>query len=224
MSPASDRYEPITMAAEPVETVAPAKAIVTVFENPPDGGLGLHRDMRVRWALEEVGKPYELRLLSFAEMRRPAHRALHPFGQLPTYEEGDLKLFESGAIVFHIADRHEGLLPVEPNARARAVTWMFAALTTIEPTINERIESHVRYRLNELSNRLGTGEWLEGSFTAGDLLMVTVLRTLQGTSVLREQENLVAYVARAEARPAFKRALVSSRPANRSTTVASRSP
>lgn len=218
MSPASDRYEPITMAAEPVETVAPAKAIVTVFENPPDGGLGLHRDMRVRWALEEVGKPYELRLLSFAEMRRPAHRALHPFGQLPTYEEGDLKLFESGAIVFHIADRHEGLLPVEPNARARAVTWMFAALTTIEPTINERIESHVRYRLNELSNRLGTGEWLEGRFTAGDLLMVTVLRTLQGTSVLREQENLVAYVARAEARPAFKRALVSGRPANRSTT------
>ena len=201
MSSALDHLKPIGMAAPPV------MPIVTAFRDPPDGGLGLHRDMRVRWALEEVGQPYQLRLLSFAEMRRPAHRALHPFGQLPTYEEGDLKLFESGAIVLHIAHRHEGLLPVEPDARARAITWMFAALNTIEPTINERLESHVRYRLAELANRLGTDEWLEGRFSAGDLLMVMVLRTLRGTNVLHEYENLVAYVARAEARPAFKKAL-----------------
>ena len=203
MSSALDRYEPISMAA------APVKPVVTAFQDPPDGGLGLHRDMRVRWALEEVGQPYRLRLLSFTEMKRPAHRALHPFGQLPTYEEGDLKLFESGAIVLHIANRHEGLLPVEPNARARAITWMFAALNTIEPTINERLESHVRYRLNELSNYLGSNDWLEGCFSAGDLLMVMVLRVLRGTNVLQEYESLVAYVARGEARPAFKRALMS---------------
>ena len=203
MSSALDRFEPSTMATSPV------KPVVTAFRDPPDGGLGLHRDMRVRWALEEVGQPYRLRLLSFIEMRRPAHRALHPFGQLPTYEEGDLKLFESGAIVLHIAGRHEGLLPVEPNARARAITWMFAALNTIEPTINERLANHIRYRLNELSNCLGSNDWLEGSFSAGDLLMVMVLRVLRGTSVLQEYENLVAYVARGEARPAFKRALMS---------------
>lgn len=209
MSFGLDRYEPISMAAAPVEAAPPVRPIVTAFQNPPDGGLGLHRDMRVRWALEEVGQPYQLRLLSFTEMRRPAHRALHPFGQLPTYEEGDLKLFESGAIVLHIADRHEGLLPAEPNARARAITWIFAALNTIEPTINEGLERHIRYRLAELSNCLGSNDWLEGSFSAGDLLMVMVLRTLGGTNALHEHENLVAYVARGEARPAFKRALMS---------------
>lgn len=203
MSPATDRVEPSPVSASPV------KPIVTAFKNPPDGGLGLHRDMRVRWALEEVGQPYQLRLLSFMEMRRPAHRALHPFGQLPTYEEGDLNLFESGAIVMHIAQRHEGLLPVELNARARAITWMFAALNTIEATINERLENHIRHRLTELSHWLGSSDWLEGTFTAGDLLMVTVLRVLRGTNVLHEHENLVAYVARGEARPAFKRALMS---------------
>src|SRR5215471_9682960 len=110
---------------------------ITAFERSPDGGRGLARDTRVRWALEEVGQPYEVRLVSFRAMKEPAHLALHPFGQIPTYEEGDLALFETGAIVFHIAERHAGLLPDEANARARAITWMFAALNTVEPTILE---------------------------------------------------------------------------------------
>ena len=110
---------------------------ITAFERSPDGGKGLARDMRVRWALEEVGEPYDVRLLSFSEMKQPAHRALHPFGKIPTYEEGDLALFESGAIVFHIAQRHAGLLPDDANARARAITWMFAAVNTVEPPILE---------------------------------------------------------------------------------------
>ena len=112
--------------------------IITVFERSPDRGKGLARDMRVRWALEEVNQPYEVRLVSFSEMKEPAHRALHPFGQIPTYEEGDLALFESGAIVLHIAERHAGLLPKDAHARARAITWMFAALNTVEPPLVER--------------------------------------------------------------------------------------
>ena len=110
---------------------------ITAFERSPDGGKGLARDTRVRWALEEVGQPYEVRLVSFRAMKEPAHLALHPFGQIPTYEEGDLALFETGAIVFHIAERHAGLLPDDANARARAITWMFAALSTVEPPILE---------------------------------------------------------------------------------------
>ena len=111
---------------------------ITAFERSPDRGRGLARDMRVRWALEEVGQPYDVRLVSFAEMKEPAHLALHPFGQIPTYEEGDLALFESGAIIFHIAERHAGLLPDDANGRARAIAWMFAALNTVEPPIVER--------------------------------------------------------------------------------------
>ena len=198
---------------------------ITAFKNSPDRGRGLARDMRVRWALEEVGQPYDVRLLSFSEMKEAAHRALHPFGQIPTYEEGDLTLFESGAIVFHIAERHAGLLPDDANARARAITWMFAALSTVEPPIVERsmaviverekswyearlpmLEDRVRARLNELSSRLGDADWLEGEFSAGDLLMVTVLRRLSGSGILAEYPNLAAYVARGEARPAFRRA------------------
>jgi glutathione S-transferase len=198
---------------------------ITAFERSPDGGKGLARDMRVRWALEEVGQPYDVRLLSFEEMKESAHRALHPFGQLPTYEEGDLALFESGAIVFHIAERHAGLLPDDANARARAITWMFAALNTVEPPIVEReqapyvegdkiwckerlpiLEDRVRDRLGELSSRLGEAEWLDGEFSAGDLLMVMVLRRLDGTGLLEEYPNLSAYVARGEGRPAYKRA------------------
>src|SRR5215475_8790926 len=110
---------------------------ITAFERSPDGGRGLARDTRVRWALEEVGQPYEVRLVSFRAMKEPAHLALHPFGQIPTYEESDLALFETGAIVFHIAERHAGLLPNDANARARAITWMFAALNTVEPPILE---------------------------------------------------------------------------------------
>ena len=110
---------------------------ITAFERSPDGGKGLARDTRVRWALEEVGQPYEVRLVSFRAMKEPAHLALHPFGQIPTYEEGDLGLFETGAIVFHFAERRAGLLPDDANPRARAITWMFAALSTVEPQILE---------------------------------------------------------------------------------------
>ncbi len=198
---------------------------ITAFESSPDEGQGLARDMRVRWALEEVGQPYEVRLVSFKEMKEPTHRGLHPFGQIPTYEEGDLVLFESGAIIFHIAEHHCGLLPEDANSRARAITWMFAALNTVEPPIVEReqapyqekdkpwyeerlpmIEDRVRARLDDLSNRLGDAEWLDGAFSAGDLLMVLVLRRLEGTGILEEYSNLSTYVARGEGRPAYKRA------------------
>jgi glutathione S-transferase len=198
---------------------------ITAFERSPDRGKGLARDMRVRWALEEAGQPYEVRLVSFKAMKQPAHLALHPFGQIPTYEEDDLALFESGAIVFHIAERHGGLLPDDANARARAVTWMFAALSTMEPPVVERemamilerdeawyeqrlrgLEKSVRKRLGELSARLGDADWLDGAFSAGDLLMVTVLLRLKGSGMLEEYPNLSTYVARGEARPAYKRA------------------
>jgi len=198
---------------------------ITAFERSPDRGKGQARDMRVRWALEEVGQPYDVRLVSFSEMKKPAHCALHPFGQIPTYEDGDLALFESGAIVFHIAERRGGLLPDDANARARAITWMFAALSTLEPPIVDReiatllerdetwykqrlpiVEDRIRDRLAELSGRLGDADWLDGAFSAGDLLMVAVLRRLNGSDILDDYPNLSAYVARGEARPAFKRA------------------
>ena len=198
---------------------------ITAFERSPDRGKGLARDMRVRWALEEVGQPYDVRLLSFDAMKEPAHRMLHPFGQIPTYEDGDVALFESGAIVLHIAERHAGLLPDDANARSRAITWMFAALNTVEPPIDELgsamredhdkiwsqerlpvLQDRVRGRLDELSSRLGGADWLDGAFSAGDLLMVTVLRRLNGSRILAEYPNLSAYVARGEARPAYKRA------------------
>ncbi|WP_441229900.1 glutathione S-transferase family protein [Tardiphaga sp. 215_C5_N2_1] len=200
---------------------------ISAFERSPDRGRGLARDMSVRWALEEVGQPYDVRLLSFAEMKDPAHRRLHPFGQIPTYEDGDLMLFESGAIVFHIAERHPGLLPDDANARARAIAWMFAALSTVEPPIVERgaatlterdktwyatrqpiLDDRVRARLADLSTRLGDADWLDGRFSAGDLLMVTVLRRLNGSGLLEDYPNLCAYIARGEARPAYKRAFV----------------
>ena len=198
---------------------------ITAFERSPDGGKGLARDTRVRWALEEVGQPYEVRLVSFQAMKEPAHLALHPFGQIPTYEEGDLALFETGSIVFHLADRYRGLLPPDGNARARAITWMFAALNTIEPPIldlanarllerdkpwsHERlplVEERVRTRLTQLSARLGDAEWLDGAFSAGDLLMVSVLLRLRASGIVTEYPNLAAYVARGEARPAYQRA------------------
>jgi glutathione S-transferase len=198
---------------------------ITAFERSPDGGKGLARDMRVRWALEEVGQPYEVRLVSFGAMKEPAHRALHPFGQIPTYEEGDLALFESGAIVFHIAERHAGLLPDDANARARAITWIFAALNTVEPPIldlqtakflegdktwyKERlpiVKDRIRDRLGELSGRLGEADWLDGAFSVGDLMMVAVLLRVKASGMLHDYPNLFAYVARGEARPAYKRA------------------
>jgi glutathione S-transferase len=198
---------------------------ITTFEHSPDRGKGLARDMRVRWALEEVGEPYEVRLVSFGAMKEPTHRALHPFGQIPTYEEGDLALFESGAIVFHIAEHHAGLLPEDASARARSITWMFAALNTVEPPILDLVvaklverdktwyqqrlplvEDRLRVRLGELSGRLGDADWLDGAFSAGDLLMVAVLLRLKAPGLLDQYPNLLAYVARGEARPAYKRA------------------
>jgi glutathione S-transferase len=198
---------------------------ITAFERSPDRGRGLARDMRVRWALEEVGQPYEVRLVSFSEMKEPAHLALHPFGQIPTYEEGDLVLFESGAIVFHIAEHHVGLLPDDAIRRARAIGWMFAALNTVEPPLVDReiamreerdkpwyeqrlrvVEDRARKPLGELASRLGDAEWLDGTFTAGDLLTAAVLFRSKGSRILDEYPNLSAYVARGEARPAFRRA------------------
>lgn len=199
--------------------------IITAFAASPDRGRGLARDMRVRWALEEVGQVYDVRLLSFAEMKAPAHMALQPFGQIPTYEAGDLVLFEAGAIILHLAQAHEGLLPADPGARARAVGWLIAALATMEPPIVEReqamlierdkpwfaerdamLAERITRRLGQLSDRLGDGEWLEGDFSAGDLMMVEVLLRPAGFMLLEGFPNLAAYVARAQERPAFKRA------------------
>ncbi|MBW8846878.1 MAG: glutathione S-transferase family protein [Burkholderiales bacterium] len=198
---------------------------ITAFERSPDGGKGLARDTRVRWALEEAGLPYQVRLVSFRAMKEAAHLALNPFGQIPTYEEGELALFETGAIVMHIAERHPGLFPADANARARAITWMFAALNTVELPILELVtvklmegdkpwkaertplvEDRVRARMNQLSARLGDAECLDGGFSAGDLLMVSVLLRLRPSGLLNEFPSLAAYVARGEARPAYQRA------------------
>jgi glutathione S-transferase len=198
---------------------------ITAFERSPDGGKGLARDTRVRWALEEVGQPYAVRLVSFRAMKEPAHLALHPFGQIPTYEDGDLALFETGAIVLHIAERHAGLLPADADSRARAIAWMFAAVNTVEPPIldlataklleggkswsKERmplVEDRVRERLKQLSARLGDADWLDGAFSAGDLMMVSVLLRVRPSGILDEFPSLAAYVGRGEARPAYKRA------------------
>ncbi len=199
--------------------------IITAFERSPDGGLGLARDTRVRWALEEVGQPYEVRLVSLRAKTEPAHLRLHPFGLIPTYEEGDLALFETGAIVFHIAEHHPGLFPDDANARARAIMWMFAALNTAEPPILELVtatilegdkpwadkrlplvKDRIRDRLVQLSARLGDADWLDGAFSAGDLMMVSVLLRLRPSGLLNEFPTLAAYVARGEARPAYTRA------------------
>ena len=198
---------------------------ITAIERSPDGGKGLARDTRVRWALEEAGQPYEVRLVSFRALKEPAHLAINPFGKIPTYEEDGLALFETGAIVFHIAERHAGLLPTDAAARARAIAWMFAALNTVEPPILELetarllerdkpwnkerqpiIEGRVRDRLKQLSTRLGAADWLHGGFSAGDLLMASVLLRVRSTGILDEFPNLAAYLARGEARPAYKRA------------------
>ena len=201
---------------------------ITAFEHSPDNGQGLARDTRVRWALEEAGLLYQVRLVSFRAMKEPAHMALHPFGQIPTYEEGDLALFETGAIVFHIASHHAGnggLWPANADARARAVTWMFASVNTVEPPILELmtakimegdkpwtpermplLHGQIRTRLQQLSSRLGDAEWLDGAFSAGDLMMVSVILRLRSSGLLDEYPNLAAYVARGEARPAYKRA------------------
>lgn len=211
--------------------------IITAFEKSPDGGKGLARDTRVRWALEEVGQPYEVRAVSFRAMKEPAHLALHPFGQIPTYQDGDLTLFETGSIVFHIAERHAGLLPNDPNARARAITWMFAAINTVEPPILELVTAkilegdkpwakermtlvvdRIHTRLKQLSTRLGDADWLDGAFSAGDLMMVSVLLRLRPSGLLDEHRTLAAYVTRGEVRPAYQRAFDAQFAFNNGTT------
>lgn len=201
--------------------------VITAFECSPDRGRGLARDMRVRWALEEVGQPYDVRLVSFEEMKKPGHLRLQPFGQIPTYEEDGLVLFETGAIIFHIAETRAGLLPEDSNARARAISWMFAALNTVEPPILERtmaslleqkeswyekrlpiLDDRVRRRLAAVSESLGDAEWLDGDFSAGDLLMVTVLHRIESSGLLEETPRLAAYLHRGRARPAYRRAFV----------------
>lgn len=203
---------------------------ITAFERSPDRGQGLARDMRVRWALEEVGQPYDVRFVSFRALKQAAHRARNPFGQIPTYEDGDLVLFESGAIVFHIAQQHPGLLPDDPDARLRALAWMFAATGTVDPPIMERsmvalferdkpwfeerlrvVDERVRKRLDELSARLGDADWLDGGFSAADLLMVHVLLRLRSSGLLDAFPRVAAYVARGEARPAYQRAFAAQR-------------
>jgi glutathione S-transferase len=207
--------------------------IITAWDRSPDGGMGLARDTRVRWALEEVGQPYEVRSVSLRTKQEPAHLRLHPFGLIPTYEEGDLALFETGAIVLHIAERHAGLFPDDANARARAITWMFAALNTVEPPILELVtakilegdrpwaaerlplvKDRIRDRMSQLSDRLGDADWLDGPFTAGDLMMVSVLLRLRPSGLLDESPKLAAYVARGEARPAYERAFAAQRAIN----------
>ncbi len=198
--------------------------LLTGFANSPDRGAGQARDMRLRWALEEVGQPYRMELRSFAELKQPAYLARQPFGQIPAFEDGVVKLFESGAILLYLARRYPGLLPGDEAGRERAAAWVLAALNTVEPPIveleqawftdrrqswfeerNEMIRGRIRTRLGQLSDWLGQADWLEGAFSAGDLMMVTVLRRLE-TPLLREFPNLAAYVSRAEARPAFRKA------------------
>jgi glutathione S-transferase len=198
---------------------------ITAFEKSPDGGKGLARDTRVRWALEEAGLAYEVRLVSFGAMKEPAHLALHPFGQIPTYQQGDLVLFETGAIVLHIATHYAGLLPEDDDARARAIAWMFAALNTVEPPELELeaaafteggkpwhaerlplVKDRIRVRLQQLSAHLGNRDWLDGAFSAGDLMMVSVLLRIRSSGLLNEYPSLAAYLARGEARPAYRRA------------------
>ena len=198
---------------------------ISAFERSPDGGKGLARDTRVRWALEEVGQAYDVRLVSFTAMKEPAYLALQPFGQIPTFEDGELLLFETGSIILHIAERYRGLFPNDANARSRAITWMFAAVNTVEPPIlelatvrllegdkpwsSERlplVQERVRQRLRQLASRLGDAEWIDGAFSAGDLMLVSVLLRLRASGLLDEFPTLAAYVARGEARPAYRRA------------------
>ena len=198
---------------------------ITAWDRSPDGGAGLARDTRVRWALEEVGRPYEVRPVSMRAKREPPHLRLHPFGLIPTYEDGDPALFETGAIVLHIAEHHAGLFPDDANARARAIAWMFAAVNTVEPPILELVtvrilegdepwaearlplvKERIRDRLVQLADHLGDADWLDGPFSAGDLMMVSVLLRLRPSGLLDEFPALAGYVARGEARPAYERA------------------
>ncbi|KKC35653.1 glutathione S-transferase [Devosia epidermidihirudinis] len=198
---------------------------ITAFAKSPDGGKGLARDMRVRWALEEIGQPYDVRLVTFPELKQPEHRARHPFGQIPTFEDNGLTLFESGSIILHLAETHKGLLPQNADARARAISWMFASVSTVEPPILELqtarfaegdkpwtperlplIFDRIRQRLGELATHLGDADWLDDAFSAGDLMMVHVLLRVAPSGLLNEFPTLLAYTTRAQSRPAYQRA------------------
>jgi glutathione S-transferase len=199
---------------------------LTTFRWVPTIAQGLVKDLRVRWALEEAGLAYEEKLLNVGEHKSAAHRALQPFGQVPVYEEDGLTLFESGAIVMHLGQRCATLLPNDPARRARAITWMFAALNSLEPAVqnlasidlffaNEEwarlrragAEKDAQSRLDAVAASLAGRDYLDGEFTGGDLLMVTVLRIPRHTDLVKNMPVLAAYVARCEARPAFQRAL-----------------
>jgi glutathione S-transferase len=206
------------------------RPIITGFRLSPDEGKGMARDFRVRWALEEVKQPYDMRFVAFGDLKSPAHVKAHPFGKIPVYEEDGVVLFETGAIVLHIASQHAGLLPLEREAHEEAIVWMFAALSTIEPPILDRevilyveqdkpwstermpfVEDRIRERLRQLSRRLGDREWLGTAFTAGDLMTIDVLRRLEGSGLIEEVPNVAGYIARGEQRPAFQRALSAQR-------------
>ena len=200
---------------------------VSAFKWVPPFARGLVRDLRVRWALEEAGLPYRARLIDFDDRETAAYRALQPFGQVPVYRDGELAMFESGAIVLHIAAGAPALMPPDQDGRARATAWLFAALNSIEPPIQNLAEldlfnadqewarlrrpglvAFVEQRLRELAASLGGKDYLEaGGFTAGDLMMVTVLRNLRHTDLMAKFPTLAAYQARCEARPAFQKAL-----------------
>ena len=200
---------------------------ITAFDWVPPFAQGQVRDLRVRWALEEAGQPYDVRFLHQGEQKEAGHRERQPFGQVPTLEDGDLTLFESGAIVQYVAERYGALLPADPGPRARAVEWMFAALNSVEPAIMDlsfvtifeadkpwsamrrpAVEERIRARLKDLSARLDDRQWLDGdTFTAGDLLMVSVLRILIDQGFVEAHDNLKAYMHRGIARPAFQKAL-----------------
>ncbi|MGA9334817.1 MAG: glutathione S-transferase family protein [Rudaea sp.] len=201
---------------------------VTAYQWVPPVAQGLVRDLRVRWALEEAGLPYEENLLEFGQQNTPEHRAVQPFGQVPVYEEDGLKLFESGAIVMHIGEKSPVILPVDPAARARVRTWMFAALNSVEPHVQHLVSidlsfakeewaslrrpsalATVQSRLDAVVTALADRDYLETQFSGADVLMATVLRFLRHTSIVSGIPVLAAYLARCEARPAFKRALAS---------------
>ena len=199
---------------------------LTAFKWAPPVTQGLLRDLRVRWALEEAGLPYEEKLLDWGDQNKPEHRAVQPFGQVPVYEEDGLTLFESGSIVMHIGEKSPVLLPVEPGARARVRTWMFAALNSVEPAVQTLAVLDLFFakeewaplrrpsalamaqgRLKALAAALADREYLEKQFSGADVLMTTVLRFMRHTTVVSDIPVLAAYQARCEARPAFKRAL-----------------
>lgn len=214
---------------------------ISAFSWVPPFAQGLVRDLRVRWALEEAGLDYEVRLVRLGDQTFEPHLRLQPFGQVPAYEENDLILFESGAIVLHIAGRCEVLLPTDPKLRLRATTWMFAALNTVEPpvmflnqlqqinsaeaiSLQRPITDWVRRRLDDVANQLSDHDYLEGEFSAGDLLMTTVLRILRTTDLVSTRSTLKAYLSRCEARPAFQRALAAQMETFRSNEPAQQSP